>query len=124
MLALMIIGVTGIVVYSYKMSRSRVYPVGIVRKSAVARPDEATGTKFDESILGDKLELLRTWDPTSRDIEKVWRLYEHGVMRRRVSRYRGIPAYENVGVAPSSPWKSGEWRWCCPRCGNVQPPEK
>jgi len=39
----MIIGVAGVVVYSYKMSRSRIYPIGIVHESALIDPGDAAG---------------------------------------------------------------------------------
>lgn len=52
MLVLTIVGVTGIIVYSYKMSRSRVYPVGIVRRPLVA-PSKAYSGVLIEHKPGD-----------------------------------------------------------------------
>ena len=58
-LTLMIVAITGIVVFSYKMSRDRVYPVGIVRKSSTFQVEETAPSTSDLRVLDyDKLDYL------------------------------------------------------------------
>ena len=49
--SLMMAGITGIVVYSYKIAHSRVYPVGIVRSMPKARPlDPEASRSLDDGL--------------------------------------------------------------------------
>jgi hypothetical protein len=64
----MIAGITSLVVFSYKIFRSRVYPVGMVRKIPPSQEyldEPSVGLRFETSIHSDLMSLLHQgWSVT------------------------------------------------------------
>ena len=124
----MIIGVTGIVGYSYKMSRSRVYPVGIVRRSAI-RIDETSGRRSDSDVL-------EFWSATAANNAIATDYMEYLSRKARTrKRHRTVEEVKSMrsrlgvtvwdyGVEGISLKATGTQLWRCPNCGIAQPREK
>lgn len=67
-LGLMIVGIMSLVVYSYKIFNSRVYPVGIVRRTPATQEyidETSAGLGFETGLQPDLMSLLdKDWSDT------------------------------------------------------------
>lgn len=100
--ALMVVGISSLVLLSYKILHSRVYPVGIVRRVPAAQEcvDEAS-TELPGSLSGSQTELIslvaKGW--TNKEIARDLNLSEYTVRSRLHRILRKLDAKQQ----PSSP---------------------
>jgi hypothetical protein len=138
MLFLTIVGVVGIVVYSYKMSRTPVYPVGIVRKPPETQPIAPSTVVGKASVVTEpkpdvvpelKFGLLHGdldfEDYIVRDLKK------RGLKAQKIAQTVGqakdlgdlILCIDDVPISVWTDMSGGGW-WTCPNCKLVQKYEK
>jgi hypothetical protein len=88
-LALMILGISSVVVFSYKIFHSRVYPVGVVRKIPASQED--LETLAEPSVFRTQAELMSLLDKECTDEEiaqtvhltaQKIRYYRHRIRRK------------------------------------------
>jgi predicted RNA-binding Zn-ribbon protein involved in translation (DUF1610 family) len=119
MLVLTVVGAAGILVYSYKMSRSRVYPVGLVHKPPVRQsPPLAVAEQETAAAEARPIEALAT--SGSWGVGKEGSLFtEFEILASNIGRSNIVLAdptlakLTNVNIALSSYWQ-------CPKCGSLQ----
>lgn len=125
MLVLTIVGVVGIVVYSYKMSRTPVYPVGIVRKPQETRP--VVPSMAEKSLVVTEPKPVVTHELET----SYWRddMY-YFLAKPEMTKLSHQDLEPNnilfVDDVPESVWSdmSGGGWWTCPNCKSVQKYEK
>jgi hypothetical protein len=133
MLILTLVGVVGTVVYSYKMSRTRVYPVGIARRRRVTRPvaplmadNSLAVTESKADVASESVNRWAAWADandyvvrykklgsgleTSKDFADSWKNLE----------YILVDGFDAASVSVSLQGSS----WICPKCDLVQKYEK
>jgi len=121
MLVLTIVGVVGVVVYSYKMSRTRVYPVGIVRKPPETRPVAPSTVMVPESKPSVTSELVASYWGNDRYyfVDKP----EMTTLSHQDLDPKNILFLDDVVESVWTSMSGGGW-WTCPKCKLVQKYEK
>jgi hypothetical protein len=143
MLVLTIVGVVGIAVYSYKMSRTPVYPVGIVRKPRVTRPVALPlADKAPSVVIPPKQEITPDF------VNSQWAALDNYLVRASAekpgvdatgkfgtyqvkhhalenAKYVFFDDADDVLLTTGSVWNQYDLSsWSCPRCGLLQKYEK
>jgi len=120
-------------VYSYKMSRTRVYPVGIVRKPATRSveaaeviPDFIIANAVAAALDGISQQPSYTGNTLyDKEREHIIRI----LRQKRVAMSGSLGSTAQLALkrtiaSHSAHRRPDLWLWCCPKCNTVQSPEK
>ncbi len=77
-LGLMIVGISSVVVFSYKIFHGRVYPVGMVRRIPVSQENVDKSSDFQSSFQAELMSLLEK-DCSIKEIARDLHLSEHEI---------------------------------------------